>query len=91
MNPTTGIEKKSTARPARMPRLEESVGSEAFRSIDRMREDLAAQLTGGLSPTSLALAFHDWWIHLASAPGKQLELVDKASRKTLRPCLDPDE
>ncbi|WP_440642790.1 PHA/PHB synthase family protein [Bradyrhizobium sp. PUT101] len=87
-----------------MPRLEESVGSEAFRSIDRMREALAAQTTGGLSPASLALAFFDWSIHLASAPGKRLELVDKASRKTIRllshvaaagahsgtpPCIEP--
>ncbi len=83
MNPTTDIE-KSPARPVRMPRLEESVGSEAFRSIDRMREALAAQSTGGLSPASLALAFFDWSIHLASASGKRLELVDKASRKAIR-------
>ena len=103
MSPTTNMD-RSLARPARMPRLEESVGSEAFRSIDRMREALAAQTTGGLSPASLALAFFDWSIHLASAPGKRLELVDKASRKTIRllshvaaagahsgtpPCIEP--
>jgi polyhydroxyalkanoate synthase len=66
------------------PCVEESVGSEAFRAIDRMREALAAQSTGGLSPASLSLAFFDWWIHLASAPGKRLELADKAARKTAR-------
>ncbi|WP_454627329.1 PHA/PHB synthase family protein [Bradyrhizobium cenepequi] len=94
----------SRARPRVWAPEDESVGSEAFRSIDRMREALAAQLSGGLSPASLALAFFDWSIHLASAPGKQLELADKAFRKTgrllsylaaasahpnLPPCIEP--
>ena len=89
---------------ASLPPVEESVGSEAFRAIDRMREALTAQSTGGISPASLALAFFDWSIHLASAPGKRLELIDKASRKAARlmahcaaaarnpgapPCIEP--
>ncbi len=93
-----------SVRSASLPSAEESVGSEAFRAIDRMREALTAQSTGGISPASLALAFFDWSIHLASAPGKRLELIDKASRKAARlmahctaaagnpdapPCIDP--
>jgi len=92
------------ARPAPLPPLDESVGSETFRAIDRMREAATAQWTAGLSPASLALAFFDWSIHLASAPGKRLELLDKAMRKTGRllahcmtaaanpetpPCIEP--
>jgi polyhydroxyalkanoate synthase len=57
---------------------------EAFRSIDRMREAMTAQFTGGLSPASLALAYMDWWLHLAAAPGKRAELVWKAARKSSR-------
>ena len=87
-----------------LPPVEESVGSEAFRAIDRMRVALSAQATAGISPASLALAFFDWSIHLASSPGKRLELVDKASRKASRllafctdaagkpgapPCIEP--
>jgi polyhydroxyalkanoate synthase len=83
---------------------DEGTGDEAFRAMDRMREALAAQSTGGLSPTSLALAFMDWAIHLASAPGKRMELAVKASRKAgrlaahfasagakvdERPCIEP--
>ncbi len=83
---------------------EESVGIEAFRALDRMREALAGQFTGGLSPTAIALAFHDWALHLASSPGKQLELGWKAARKAARlanhvlasslnagepPCIEP--
>lgn len=33
-----------------------------------------ARTTGGVSPIALALAFQDWWMHLASAPGKCAEL-----------------
>jgi polyhydroxyalkanoate synthase len=71
-------------RPAPLPPVEESVGSEGFRTIDRMHEAFSAQMTGGLSPASLALAFLDLSIHLSSAPGKQMELADKAARKAGR-------
>ncbi len=83
---------------------DEALGLEAFGAIDRMREALSAQLSGGLSPTALALASLDWWLHLATAPGKQLELGYKAGRKASRlashlaaalvepdapPCIEP--
>ncbi|WP_164887568.1 PHA/PHB synthase family protein [Paenirhodobacter populi] len=60
------------------------LGLEAFQAIDRMREALGGQFTGGVSPGSAALAFFDWGLHLAGAPGKQAELVWKAGRKTGR-------
>ncbi|PTM40649.1 alpha/beta fold hydrolase [Bosea sp. 124] len=62
----------------------DALGLEAFAAIDRMREALGAQLSGGLSPTALALAFFDWSAHLAAAPGKRSELAWKAARKTGR-------
>jgi polyhydroxyalkanoate synthase len=43
----------------------DALGLEAFATIDRMREALSAQLSGGLSPAALALAFLDWSAHLA--------------------------
>lgn len=70
--------------PPQPPLLDEALGSEAFRAIDRLREALAAQATGGVSPASIALALTDWSIHLAAAPGKRLELMDKAVRKNAR-------
>ncbi|HJS37133.1 MAG TPA: alpha/beta fold hydrolase [Burkholderiales bacterium] len=51
---------------------------------DRMAHACAARATAGLSPAALALAFGDWAMHLAAAPGKQAELVRKAQRKWLR-------
>src|SRR3546814_3259184 len=57
---------------------------EASRAIDRTREARGARRTGGLPPPALALALFDWSFHLASAPGKLLDLLDKAVRKSLR-------
>ncbi|SJZ31104.1 Poly-beta-hydroxybutyrate polymerase N terminal [Enhydrobacter aerosaccus] len=52
---------------------DESVGIKAFRPVDRMHKALTGQATGGISLVALALAYFDWSIHLASAPGKQAE------------------
>jgi len=51
---------------------------------DRLTHAYAARATAGLSPAALALAFGDWAMHLAAAPGKQTELARKAARKWLR-------
>ena len=91
--------------PAPAPRDIDSDGeSEAYRALDRTREALTAQFTAGISPTAMSLALFDWWIHLATAPGKRFELADKATRKAARllshmastctcsdtpPCIEP--
>jgi polyhydroxyalkanoate synthase subunit PhaC len=51
---------------------------------DRSLHASIARLTGGLSPAALAQAYLDWATHLAYAPGKRLQLVDKAIRKAIR-------
>ncbi|HYL25571.1 MAG TPA: alpha/beta fold hydrolase [Burkholderiales bacterium] len=51
---------------------------------DRVPRALLARAAFGVSPASLGLAFADWWLHLASSPGKQAELARKAARKWLR-------
>ena len=73
-------------------------------SIDRLIHAAIGHFTAGLSPASLALAYADWVMHLASAPGKQRQLVEKAVRKAVRlftyaarhgsepsaaPCIEP--
>ena len=52
--------------------------------IDRSLHAAVSRLTAGLSPAALAEAYFDWAAHLAAAPGKQAQLVDKAFRKTMR-------
>ena len=51
---------------------------------DRSLHAAAARFTGGLSPAALAQAYLDWATHLANAPGKRMQLVDKAVRKAVR-------
>jgi polyhydroxyalkanoate synthase subunit PhaC len=51
---------------------------------DRALHASIARFTGGLSPAALAAAYLDWATHLAAAPGKRAQLVDKALRKAIR-------
>ncbi|WP_455289197.1 poly-beta-hydroxybutyrate polymerase N-terminal domain-containing protein [Cupriavidus necator] len=59
-------------------------GSELFRAVDRVAAAMAANATGGISPTALWLAYSDWLVHLSRSPGKQAELVVKAWTKSGR-------
>ena len=52
--------------------------------LDRATHASIAKATMGLSPASLMAAYFDWLTHLAMAPGKRLQLVEKANRKWLR-------
>jgi len=57
----------------------------AFADItDRSLHAAIARITMGLSPSAMAHAYLDWATHLAGAPGKRLQLVDKAFRKAVR-------
>jgi polyhydroxyalkanoate synthase len=62
----------------------EPSGAEA---LDRMFHAAIGRATAGISPAALALAWADWAIHLAGAPGKRGELATKAARKSVRLAL----
>ena len=51
---------------------------------DRALHAAVARFSGGLSPAAVGNAYLDWAVHLAMAPGKRLQLVDKAIRKAIR-------
>jgi polyhydroxyalkanoate synthase len=51
-------------------------------ALDRSWCYLASRWTLGLSPMAVAEAYFDWMIHLAASPGKQLQLAEKAVRKS---------
>src|SRR5438034_11592131 len=53
-------------------------------SFDRLAQAWQAQLTGGLSPASLLLAYLDWLLHLSSSPEKQGRLSEQAWRNALQ-------
>jgi polyhydroxyalkanoate synthase len=63
--------------PARLDELADT--------IDRTLHACLARATGGVSPAALAAAYWDWATHLATSPGKQVQLVQKAMKKSL--CL----
>jgi polyhydroxyalkanoate synthase len=73
-------------------------------AMDHTTRAALAQLTGGVSPVSIAAACADWAMHLALAPGKQVQLAEKALKKAMRlglfayaalrpgscePCIEP--
>jgi len=60
--------------------IDDDPGVETYRTIDRMQEATLGRMTGGLSPAAIALAFCDWTLHLAAAPGKRMELAEKGWR-----------
>jgi polyhydroxyalkanoate synthase len=53
-------------------------------ALDRAFSYALSRVTLGLSPAALAEAYFNWLVHLALAPGKQLQLTQKALRNTLR-------
>lgn len=52
--------------------------------IDRFYHAFLGHFTSGISPASMWLAMMDWAFHLATSPGHQMYLVEKAWRKYLR-------
>lgn len=74
-------------------------------TLDQSLNYLTSRFTLGLSPAALIEAYFDWLIHLAWAPGKRLQLTEKALRKAARlaryaatcfmnpqgiaPCIEP--
>ena len=94
------------ARLAEPPSGRDSYSVTALADItDRSLHAAMARFTLGLSPAALMAAYLDWAVHLAAAPGKRLQLLDKAARKALRfatyaghqalkseptpPCIEP--
>jgi polyhydroxyalkanoate synthase len=53
-------------------------------TIDRSLHAVLARFTLGLSPAAMSAAYLDWLVHLTAAPGKRLQLADKAARKSMR-------
>jgi poly[(R)-3-hydroxyalkanoate] polymerase subunit PhaC len=52
--------------------------------IDRTFKANLARMTFGISPAGIVSKYFEWLAHLAVSPGKQLQLAEKAQRKTAR-------
>jgi polyhydroxyalkanoate synthase len=65
--------------------LRDSHAATAFAEIvDRSLHAGVSRFTAGLSPIALADAYLDWAFHLASLPGKRMQLAEKFAKKWLR-------
>ncbi|MCI2395983.1 poly-beta-hydroxybutyrate polymerase N-terminal domain-containing protein [Aliiroseovarius sediminis] len=53
-------------------------------SMDSAFKAHLARFTMGITPYGLSSQFFNWWVHLVSSPGKQVQLVEKAARKAAR-------
>jgi polyhydroxyalkanoate synthase len=63
----------------------DSYASTAFADIaDRSYHAALARVSRGISPAALGQAYLDWLAHLAFAPGKRMQLAEKAAKKALR-------
>ncbi|MBO0758671.1 MAG: poly-beta-hydroxybutyrate polymerase N-terminal domain-containing protein, partial [Bradyrhizobiaceae bacterium] len=55
-----------------------SLPDNPYATFDRSLHAALARLTGGISPAAIASAYLDWGMHVLAAPGRQLELMNKA-------------
>jgi polyhydroxyalkanoate synthase subunit PhaC len=85
VKPSPRIAPLAPKPPPAPSRDRDSYGLTAVADVtDRSLHAFVARFTAGLSPAALAEAYFDWAIHLGNAPGKRLQLVDKATRKASR-------
>ena len=73
------------ANPPESSFVRDSYASTALAEIiDRSVHATTARFTAGLSPMALIAAYMDWAAHIAFAPGKQAQLVEKGAKKWMR-------
>lgn len=53
-----------------------------YNRIDRYCDGALARLTLGVSPAGLAKTYFNWWAHWLMSPGKQLQSLEKAVKKS---------
>ena len=63
---------------------DDTADAQRSENLDQVFKANLARSTLGLSPFGMASLFFNWGAHLAGSPGKQMQLLEKAARKTTR-------
>ncbi|MGI1663758.1 PHA/PHB synthase family protein [Palleronia sp. KMU-117] len=95
--PERAVAATPDARPDNGAIVPDMVDRYSTRSLDRAMNAHLARFTLGVSPYGLASTVFAWGAHLVGSPGKQLQLAEKALRKSMRLAIyagqaarDPD-
>lgn len=76
--------KRAAVPVATLPVAMDTHSEHPHQNIDRAARAAVARLTGGVSPFAIAEAWTDWALHLSRAPGRQLELAERAQANGLK-------
>ncbi len=55
-----------------------------YDNLDRAARAAMGRFTGGLSPYAMAVTWFDWAAHMSRAPGRQIELAERAGQNAVR-------
>lgn len=85
--PTKPDETPDVTDKAMLPAVVESQDQQdphPFADLDRAVRGAAAVATGGVSPLAMLQTWSDWTLHMARAPGRQLELVQHSGENAAK-------
>jgi len=66
-------------RPEDAPEL-----THRYDNLDRASRAALGRFTGGVSPYAMAVTWFDWAAHMSRAPGRQIELAERAGQNAVR-------
>ncbi len=82
--PTRPEVKRELPGEATLPAVVKPEAPHRHADLDRAVRGIAAVATGGVSPLAMMQTWSDWTLHLARAPGRQLELAEHAGQNAAK-------